>query len=322
MPELAEWFHPKRQTGQTRLLMVGAVLGALVVLTTSTLFSWPIKGMPAGAATDANAAFDAPDGSCLTWADNGEISRVDCSAKHLFEIAGTVDLTASYPSGAPFPDGTLWQKISQDKCTPVTAKYMSDKLDPNGKYSTGALKPKEQQWSAGARQVRCGLQAAGPRGKLQPTTGSATKSDQSPVYPEGTCLGIEGKDLGDPVACTEAHAYEIIGVVDLKPQFQDAYPTEDKQKAALSQACEKMTTAYTKGFDLTKVGLGVTWDTIKQESWNLGSTKVNCKVGQKLPDGSGLQKITNSVRGVGPQLVPSSTQNAPTNTPQDSGSGN
>lgn len=302
--------------------MVGAFLGALVVLATSTLFSWPVKGLPATASSDANIAFDAPDGSCLTWGDSGDMSKVDCSVKHLFEIAGTVDLSSQYPKGAPFPDGTLWQKIAQDSCTSVTAKFMSGKLDPFGKYSTGALKPKEQQWSAGSRTVRCGLQAAGPGGKkLLPTVGSAAKSDQSVVYEVGTCLGIDGKDVSDPVACGTAHAYEMVGIVDLKALFPDAYPTEDKQQAALSPACEKIANDYTKGFDLRKAGLGVTWDTIRQESWAVGSTKVNCKVGQKLPDGSGLQKVTNSVKGVGQQLVPTATQAAPTSNPQDSGSG-
>lgn len=53
--------------------------------------------------------------------------------------------------------------------------------------------------------------------------------------------------------------------------------------------------------------MGLTWDTIKQESWNLGSTKVNCKIGQKLADGSGLQSITNSVKGVGGGAAASTT---------------
>ena len=208
MPEIAEWFHPKRRTGQTRLLMLGAVVGALVVLTSSTLFSWPVSGLSATAADDPNVAFDAPDGSCLTWpAGSADIRKVDCSAQHLFEIAGTVDLTSKYPAGASFPDGTLWQKIAQDNCGPVVSKYMSGKLDPNGRYSANALNPTAQQWSGGARTIRCGLQAAGPGGGLQPTTGSAKTADQSAIYPVGTCLGIKDKNVSDPVPCTSAHAY-------------------------------------------------------------------------------------------------------------------
>ena len=302
MPEIAEWFHPKRRTGQTRLLMVGAVVGALVVLTSSTLFSWPVKGLSATAAADndPNAAFDAPDGSCLTWpAGSADISKVDCAAKHLFEIAGTVDLTSKYPAGASFPDGTLWQKIAQDNCGPVVSKYMSGKLDPAGKYSANALNPTAQQWSGGARTIRCGLQAAGPGGALQPTTGSARTADQSNIYAVGTCLGIKNKDVSDPVPCTSPHAYEIVGIVDLKSQFPDGYPSDDKQQTALSTRCVKANADYTGGLDLSKFKLGLTWDTIKQESWNVGSTKVNCKVGKKLDDGSGLDTVTNSVKGVG-----------------------
>jgi len=308
MPELAEWFHPKRRTGQTRLLMLGAVVGALVVLTSSTLFSWPVTGSSATAADDPNVAFDAPDGSCLTWPTGSpDIKKVDCSAKHLFEIAGTQDLTAKYPAGAPFPDGTLWQKIAQENCGPLVSKYMNGKLDPNGKYSANALNPTNQQWSGGARTIRCGLEAAGPAGALQPTTGSAKTADQSPIYPVGTCLGIKDKAVSDPVPCTSEHAYEIVGIVDLKSQFPDGYPAEDKQQTALSTRCVQAANDYTGNYDLTKIKLGLTWDNIKQESWNLGSTKVNCKVGQKLDDGSGLQSITNSVKGVGGGAAATST---------------
>ncbi|REH50014.1 putative regulator of septum formation [Kutzneria buriramensis] len=313
MPELAEWFHPKRRTGQTRLLMVGAVVGALIVLTSSTLFSWPIHGLSATAASDdPNVAFDAPDGSCLTWpAGTANISKVDCSAKHLFEIAGTLDLTSKYPAGAPFPDGTLWQKIAQDNCGPVVSKFMGGKLDPDGKYSANALNPTAQQWSSGARTIRCGLQAAGPGGALQPTTGSAKGGDQSNIYPVGTCLGIKDKAVGDPVSCGVAHSYEIVGIVDLKSQFPDGFPADDKQQTALATRCGKAASDYTNGFDLTKAKLGLTWDTVKQESWNVGSTKVNCKVGQKLDDGSGLSPVTNSVKGVGTGVAATSTSTAP-----------
>ncbi|MFI9381023.1 septum formation family protein [Kutzneria sp. NPDC052558] len=312
MPEIVEWFHPKRRTGQTRLLMVGAVVGALVVLMSSTLFSWPVGGGSAAAANDPNAAFDAPDGSCLVWpAGTTDISQVDCSAKHLFEIAGTVDLTSRYPSGAPFPDGTLWQKISQDNCGPVATKYMSGKLDPNGKYSVNALNPTAQQWSDGARTIRCGLQFAGHGGALQLTTGSARTSDQSPIYPVGTCLGIKDKDVSDPVACTAPHSYEIVGIVDLKSQFPDGFPAEDKQQTALSTRCVQANADYTGGLDLSKFKLGLTWDTVKQESWDLGSTKVNCKVGKKLDDGSGLDTVTNSVKGVGGNGASATTTSAP-----------
>jgi len=312
MPEIVEWFHPKRRTGQTRLLMVGAVVGALVVLMSSTLFSWPVNGGSTTAAADPNAAFDAPDGSCLVWpAGTTDISQVDCAAKHLFEIAGTVDLTAKYPAGAPFPDGTLWQKIAQDNCGPVATKYMSGKLDPNGKYSVNALNPTAQQWSGGARMIRCGLQFAGHGGALQLTTGSVRTADQSNIYPVGTCLGIKDKDVSDPVPCTSPHSYEIVGIVDLKSQFPDGYPSDDKQQTALSTRCVQANASYTGGLDLSKFKLGLTWDTIKQDSWNVGSTKVNCKVGKKLEDGSGLDTVTNSVKGVGGNNTTATTTSTP-----------
>jgi hypothetical protein len=155
------------------------------------------------------------------------------------------------------------------------------------------------------------VEAAGPGGALQPTTGSAKGADQSNIYPVGTCLGIKDKAVSDPVSCTVAHAYEIVGIVDLKSQFPDGFPDDDKQQTALATRCGKAVSDYTNGFDLTKAKLGLTWDTVKQESWNVGSTKVNCKVGQKLDDGSGLRAITNSLKGVGGGAAPTSTTTAP-----------
>ena len=226
-------------------------------------------------------------------------------------VAGTVDLTSKYPAGAPFPDGTLWQKIAQDNCGPVVSKFMGGKLDPDGKYSANALNPTAQQWSGGARTIRCGLQAAGPGGALQPTTGSAKGADQSNIFPVGTCLGIKDKSVGDPVPCGVAHSYEIVGIVDLKSQFPDGFPADDKQQTALATRCGKAAADYTNGFDLGKAKLGLTWDTVKQESWDVGSTKVNCKVGQKLDDGSGLSPVTNSVKGVGTGVAATSSTTAP-----------
>ena len=98
-----------------------------------------------------------------------------------------------------------------------------------------------------------------------------------------------------------------VGIVDLKSQFPDGYPAEDKQQTALSTRCVQAANDYTGNYDLTKNKLGLTWDNIKQESWNLGSTTVNCKIGQKLEDGSGLQSITNSVTGVGGGAAASTT---------------
>ena len=56
----------------------------------------------------------------------------------------------------------------------------------------------------------------------------------------------------------------------------------------------------------------------EQESWDAGSTLVNCKVAAKLPDGSGLAPVTGSLKvapgsvGDAPAAGP-----APTNTPSD-----
>jgi hypothetical protein len=285
--------------------MAGAFIGALLVLGGSVAFSWPVS-VKAGAGNDqaANfaAAFDAPTGSCLTWtpADASDMRKVPCAEPHLFEVTGDVDISAEYNSSAPSPSVEAWRDIAKQKCTADATQYLGGKLDPFGKYSVGALKPSDEQWRSGDRKLRCGLQRAGPSGKvLIPTTGPAAGQDQSDVYEPGTCLALVEKTVGDPVKCDAAHAYEIIGVINLKDTFKDGvFPSEEQQQTAMLDQCPKVAAEYSGGLNLAERKLDLTWDTRKQESWDAGSTKAACKVGATLEDKSGLAPVSGSIKAI------------------------
>jgi hypothetical protein len=285
--------------------MGGAFAGALIALAVSVVFSGDggallggHGGGPGRLSAAAEEAFHSPPGSCLTW-DNSDASdarKVDCKQSHLFEVTSTIDVGAQYPKGAPVPSLEQWQQISQEKCSADVKPYLGHPLDPYGKLTPNLLRPTAAQWDDGDRQLRCGLQWAGPGGKLQPVTGPAKDQDQSLVWPAGTCLALLGKGVGDPIDCGQPHSYEIIAVVDLKTQFKDTYPSRDDQKTWLDTQCSKAASDYTGGADLGAKHLIVTWDVREQESWSAGSTKVNCKVAAKLPDNSGLQAVTGSLK--------------------------
>ena len=289
-------FRPSARAGEARLVMIGAFVGAVAVLALAAGFSWRF-GAGLGM-SPAESAFDAPVGSCLQWGrpDASDMHTVDCGQPHLFEITARVDLSSMYGPGTSLPGAQQWQDIARGRCTQPVTDYLGEGLDPQGRYGVGALKPNAQQWSGGDRTLRCGVQDSGMSGSLIPTTGSARRANQSAIHPVGTCLAIVGKSVGDPVPCTVAHAYEIVGNVDLRQLFGQGYPSEQDQSNALLDACTAAAKAYDADTDLGQLGLKLAWDTRSRESWDAGSTMVDCKVGAPLADGSGLQPVTGSVK--------------------------
>jgi hypothetical protein len=284
--------------------MVGAFVGAIVLLALSAAAGWPVA--PGRAAQDpATVVASASPGTCLTWTrtDAANLAAVACTQPHLFEVSGSADISTKYPPGAPFPAEQAWQRAAQSSCTNNVTNYLG-KLDPNGKYTVGALKPTNAQWTSGDRTLRCGVQRSTPSGQLLPTTGSARGADQSDVYATGTCLALVKKAAGGPVACGTQHSFEIVGTVSLRGQFPDGYPPVGQQQTALGKLCQPLAATYTDNASLNQYQLSVTWDTIAAQSWAAGSYQVNCKIGALLSDGSGLGPVINSVKGIGQGAAP------------------
>lgn len=306
--------RPTAPTGGIRRYMAGAFVGALIVLA-SMMLGWPPTPFTSTKSTDpTTVAATAAVGACLMWTqtDAGDLHQVDCGGPHVFEVTGSADLSASYPSGAPFPDIPTWQRITQQDCTASVTGYLGP-LDPNGRYIVGALKPTGAQWTSGDRTLRCGVEIATMTG-LMPSAGSAKGADQSNVFPVGTCLALVNGVVGGPIDCGGPHAYEMVGIVNLHDRFPNGYPAINDQQTALASMCGPLATAYTGGANLTSYGLTLTWDTISQDSWTIGSYRVNCKIGQLAPSGQALAPVTNSIRGIGgASLAPASQPGGSTN---------
>lgn len=307
----------RASTLRTRLVMAGAFIGALAVLSMSMLFSWPVsvKTAASTAADEAAAAFDSPSGTCLNWpADNPRnMRRISCDSPHIFEVANNVDIGKDFGPNTSAPDVQGWQQIVTEQCTPVVAEYLGGKLDPAGKYTAGALKPTAEQWRDGDRKLRCGLQRVTPSGeRLLPTTGAAADQDQSNIHEPGTCFALVEGQVGDPVDCTSEHSYEVVGNVDLAQALGAAYLSEQVQLEKLIDLCLPVANEFTGTKNLTEMGLSLYADTLRPESWEAGSFRVNCKVGALEADGVTLKAIRGSVKA---EPVPETSTTSTSTTP-------
>ncbi|ANY06677.1 septum formation family protein [Pseudonocardia sp. HH130630-07] len=301
-----------------RRVGVGILVGAFLMFAVATVDSLlgaqvPVLGSFASSGVPTRSEEPPPmppppdtPGTCLTWSrsDATDTKAVDCSQPHLFEQAGRVVLTDQ----PVFPPDAAWQKLVADRCTPVATKYLGEKFDPDGKFRVGALKPSETRWNEGDRGMRCGLQMASRSGSMFPITGKVAAQDQSAVQPVGTCLGIDGRTVGDPIDCASPHAVETVGLVDLGTEFKDAWPSVEDQDKFLQPACTQAANGFA-GNDkvIAERKLTVYWGNVAEPSWKAGSRKVNCNIGTLLPDGSGFASITGSVKGnlvVGDQAAP------------------
>ncbi|MDD7942668.1 septum formation family protein [Actinomycetospora lutea] len=327
---------PRRRAA--RRGVVGVLVGAVIMLVAATALAATGSGPdvlglsgsssgPAGAVSSSSDDDGPPPlttqpGSCLTWSrdDAGDVREVDCAQSHLFESVGAV--TAAQPPGAPFPADPAWQQLVTDQCTPQARDYLQGRLDPAGRYKAGALKPTQAAWDAGDRTVRCGLQAPGRTGALFASTGRVTEADQAVVYDPGTCLGLAGKEVSDPTACSETHAAEVAGTVDLGTQFRGGFPSVDEQDNYLQPTCQRIAEQYVGSAQkLTDSKLTVYWTNLAEESWTAGTRRVSCNLGSLLADSSGFAPLTGkaadgvTIGGEAPATAPSLRPGAPATVP-------
>ena len=304
----------------TRRLAAGAVLGALAVLvavgvpTSKAALLAVAPNLPLPTTV---APLRAPAHTCLTWQrqDATDAKAVSCTQPHLFEVTATLDLQ-DFGANQAFPDPVQWQQLVAQRCTERTTQALNNHFDPFGRFTVGAIKPSEAGWQSGDRTLRCGVQSAGRTGMLFATTGDVLTQDQSDVHPPGTCLGNDGKSVGDPVDCGASHAIEVVGVVDLKNAFPNGYPDEAAQDMVLNTECTRLGRDYSGGPAVaTNKGLTLFWETLRAQSWHAGSTRVDCRLGAFLPDRSGFAPVTGSVKGpvqIGKQPAPAAPRDTGT----------
>ncbi|MGE3285712.1 MAG: septum formation family protein [Pseudonocardia sp.] len=324
--------------GPVRRLVAGIAVGAAAMLGVAVLDSVadttvPVLGsfaaLPERAGGPAFVEVPPPPatpGTCLNWTrgDAADAAVVECAQPHLFEQAGSVSLADQ----TVLPDERGFRQLVEERCTPVVLTYLGGRFDPDGRFRVGALKPSAAKWAEGDRELRCGLQSSSRSGAMFTTTGNVAGSDQAAVQEPGTCLGIDGRTIGDPVSCAQPHAVETVGVVDLGPKFPDAFPKVEDQDAFLQPECARIAGEYAGDPNAIEAKkLTVYWDNLGEDSWKVGTRRVNCNLAALLPDRSGFAPVTGSVRDANTVVsdqpappAPESTDPAPvvpTDPPQD-----
>ncbi|MFW0786272.1 septum formation family protein [Gordonia sp. CPCC 206044] len=256
-----------------------------------------------------NAFTKSVTGDCLDWAagNPGDPNKVTCDQKHRFEVAGPLD-TAVLP-GSEFGESAVWPgperfgAIRDEQCAVIVDQYLDGRLDPQGRFSVGMMYPSQAQWEKGARELRCGLQQTGKDGEADQFTGRVADQDQSFHWDPGTCIGIDPatkKPTGMPVNCTEAHAFQTTGTVDLSHKFGDRlsgkpWPGVAAQNNYLQSICPVQADRFVGGKQkLDATTLNVQWSVLSEPSWLAGSRTAVCYLG--LPDGGGFATLVGDAR--------------------------
>jgi len=313
-----EWMtsvHGTLQASATRRALLLTALGGLLIAGLVTAL--PIGGGPGRLAgyidpvpptgAKGNDAFNrATSGNCLMWPDRmpEAAAIVDCKDDHRFEVAESIDMRtfpgSEYGPTAPPPTATRIEQISQEQCESAVRRFLGAKFDPNSKFIISMLWSGDKAWRQfGERRMLCGLQLPGPGNEQITFKGKVADVDQSKVWPDGTCLGIEpstNQPTDIPVDCAAPHAMEVTGTVNLLAKFPDALPPEPEQDGFIKDSCTRLTDAYLAPVQLRSTTLTLIYSTLSLPSWSAGSRQVACSIGATLGNG-GWATLLNSAKG-------------------------
>ncbi|MGH3968567.1 MAG: septum formation family protein, partial [Mycobacterium sp.] len=221
------------------------------------------------------------------------------------------------PDAAP-PSAARIEQISQEQCESAVRGYLGAKFDPSSKFTISMLWSGEKAWQqAGERRMLCGLQLPGIDNQQQAFKGKVADLDQSRVWPDATCLGIDAstnQPTDVPVDCAAPHAMEVTGTVNLAAQFPGALPPGPEQDGFIKDSCTRLTDAYLAPVQLRSTTLTLIYSTLSLPSWSAGSREVACSIGATLGNG-GWATLLNSAKG--PLLINGQQPIPPPDIPQE-----
>jgi predicted heme/steroid binding protein len=314
-PARFRWLRTLHASATRRALLLTALGGLLIA---GLITALPIDGEGPGSlathtapvpstATKGNDAFNhAVRGNCLMWPPGlpEAATIVDCKDEHRFEVAESVDMRAfpgsEYGPDAAPPSAARIEQISQEQCESAVRRYLGDRFDPSSKFTISMLWSGDKAWrQAGERRMLCGLELPGLNNEPQAFKGRVADINQSRVWPDGTCLGVDpstNQPTDIPVNCAAPHAMEVTGTVNLAAQFPDGWPPEPEQDKFIKDACTRLTDAYLAPVQLRSTTLTLVYSALSLPSWSAGSREVACSIGATLGNG-GWATLVNSAKG-------------------------
>ncbi len=313
--ELLNALQGTLQASATRRALLLTALGGLLIAGLVTAL--PIGGGPGRltgyidpvppTGSKGNDAFNrVVSGNCLMWPERmpEAATIVDCKDEHRFEVAESIDMRtfpgSEYGPSAPPPTATRIEQISQEQCESAVRRYLAAKFDPNSRFIISMLWSGDKAWRQfGERRMLCGLQLPGAGNQQIAFKGKVADIDQSKVWPDGTCLGIDpstNQPTDIPVDCAAPHSMEVTGTVNLLARFPEGLPPEPEQDGFIKDSCTKLTDAFLAPVQLRSTTLTLIYSTLSLPSWSAGNRQVACSIGATLGNG-GWATLINSAKG-------------------------
>ena len=220
------------QFAAPRRLAAGVLAGALTMLVVALLDTVDRRAgagarvvrLPAGAGGAAGGRSrsrhpPATPGTCLNW------TRPDAVRHRGRRLRAAAPVRAGRHRAAGRPDRRCpttagGASSSASAATRSCTQYLDGRFDPDGRFRVGALKPSPAKWARATGSCAAACRARRARARCTRSAGKAVEQDQSAVHDPGTCLGIDGRTIGDPVDCAGPHAVEAVGVVDLAEEVR------------------------------------------------------------------------------------------------------
>ena len=136
----------------------------------ATSFLEPTASAPSG--PRQTSVFDLDAGDCFTI-DTDEVltvGLVECTGAHLYEVFALLD----HPAGArePFPGDQALLEFADTACQPPFEEYVGHDYQTSIWYIS-ALRPSEETWADGDREIVCALNQQDDAGDPIVVTGSA-----------------------------------------------------------------------------------------------------------------------------------------------------
>lgn len=219
-------------------------------------------------------------GQCLHW-DQGDgpttdrAETVPCDQEHLREVVGVVSLD-DVEGG--FPTEAEWTRL-KDRCDPLVERYLgryvNSVLAPIGQAT---IKSREGAWFDGDRDLVCllGLRQvdlAAKRARIRvPFRGRVRDLDLVSPYEAGDCVRWTEEEVGT-VPCTEAHHYEVTGIIDVRAATAKATQVRDVDRLGVT-ACPSRLEGHLDGSVPT--GVSSTFIPMDQEELDGGVRGLVC----------------------------------------------